>query len=170
MSSRAKKKQIRRDLMSKQKEDVIKSLQPYEAEMILEELPEDTKVKMLQKISYEQMLYSGPIPPPDEMSKYNEVIPNGSDRIMSMAEKQSDHRQKLELSVVKAKNRDSRLGVIFAGLIGLLGLYLGSEIIMNGQTIVGSIFAGSPLLAMVGLYLRGTNLDRQDLEQKRIND
>ena len=170
MPSRSKKKQIAKNINLKEKEALIKSLQPNDAEMLLDELPEDTKVQMIERISYEQMLYSGPIPPAEEMAKYNQVIPNGGDRIMAMAEKQSEHRQSLEKSVVKSKNRDSLLGVIFAGAIGITGLILGYFLITNGHKITGTLFAGTPLATLVGLYLRGTNLDKEDLQQKSIND
>ena len=170
MPSRSKRKQIHRELVSKEKEDVIKSLEPKDAEMILEELPDETRVQMLQHISYEQMMYSGPIPPASEMAEYNNVIPNGGDRIMKMAENQSEHRQHIEKLVINSKNRDSLLGVIFGGVIGVLGIVLGFFLIQSGHKFAGSAFAGGPLVALVSLYLRGTYLDQKDLEEKRKND
>ena len=40
--------------------------------------------------------FSGPIPPPDLLEKYNNIIPNGADRILAMAEQQQAHRQFME--------------------------------------------------------------------------
>ena len=170
MPSRPKKKQMHRAEVAQEKENVLQSLQPEEAEMILEELTDETRTAVLRKVSVEQMSYSGPIPPPSEMAKYNDVIPNGADRIMTMAENQSNHRQSLESSVVKAKNIDSRLGVMFAGSIGLVSLVLAYLLIKEGKTVAGFVFGGTPLGTLVGVYLRGTHLDKQDLEEKRKND
>jgi uncharacterized membrane protein len=44
--------------------------------------------------------FSGPLPPPEILTKYNEAIPNGAERIMAMAERQAAHRQNIELRVV----------------------------------------------------------------------
>nr|DAR22085.1 MAG TPA: putative membrane protein [Caudoviricetes sp.] len=43
-----------------------------------------------------QQHFSGPIPPPEILSGYEQIHPGFADRIISMAEKQSAHRQGLE--------------------------------------------------------------------------
>ena len=40
--------------------------------------------------------FSGPIPPPNIIKGYEEVLPGSADRILAMAEKQSNHRQEME--------------------------------------------------------------------------
>lgn len=62
---------------------------------------------MLLARRVESMSYSGPIPHPMLLKEFNDVIPNGADRIMAMAEKQSEHRINIEDKVVNANNRDS---------------------------------------------------------------
>ena len=39
---------------------------------------------------------SGPIPPPSMMEQYEGTLPGSADRILKMAENQSEHRQSLE--------------------------------------------------------------------------
>lgn len=57
---------------------------------IIEELPEEKKAEFgLRMISFSRT-HSGPLPPAEDMEKYNKVIPNGADRIMIMAEKNND--------------------------------------------------------------------------------
>jgi uncharacterized membrane protein len=51
---------------------------------------------MRKLVRTEAALFSGPIPPPDLLERYNQIIPEGADRILKMAEKQSAHRQKIE--------------------------------------------------------------------------
>lgn len=138
--------------------------------MILEELPEETRIQMLQRVSYEQMMYSGPIPPASEMAEYNKVILNGADRIMRMAENQSEHRQKLETTVVNANNRDSRLGVWFAGIIGIIGVVGAMVLAYFDKPVMSVILGGGTLATLVGVYLKGTNLDKQDLKDKSKHD
>ena len=45
-------------------------------------------------------MWAGPIPPPELLAEYDQVIPNGAERILSMAEKQSDHRMRMEAAEV----------------------------------------------------------------------
>ena len=40
--------------------------------------------------------FSGPIPPPNIIEGYEKIVPGSADRIISMAERQSEHRQKME--------------------------------------------------------------------------
>ena len=39
---------------------------------------------------------SGPLPPPEMLAQYEEILPGAAERILSMAERQAEHRQKLE--------------------------------------------------------------------------
>ena len=39
---------------------------------------------------------SGPLPPAEEMEAYNRLIPDGGNRVLTMAEKQLDHRIEIE--------------------------------------------------------------------------
>lgn len=39
-----------------------------------------------------QMEFSGPLPPPQILGQYDEVLPGAAERILRMAEKQQDHR------------------------------------------------------------------------------
>jgi hypothetical protein len=42
----------------------------------------------------------GPLPDPETLTEYSAIIPEGAERIMRMAEKQLDHRMKMENKVV----------------------------------------------------------------------
>jgi uncharacterized membrane protein len=49
--------------------------------------------------------HAGPLPNPETLAQYNDIIPDGADRIMKMAEGQASHRQKLEEYVIKTNSR-----------------------------------------------------------------
>ena len=56
------------------------------------------------------VVHSGPIPPAEELSRYDQVIPNGADRIMAMAEAQSKHRMEMEALVLTSQQQQSARG------------------------------------------------------------
>ena len=169
MSSKNKKKPTLAD----KKQNSIAKIKPSEVDEFIEALPDDTRDALVERaievrqVQLEQYSYSGPIPHPELLRRFDEVIPNGADRIMTMSENQSAHRQEIEKAVVKANNRDSLLGIIFAGLIGLFGLIIGGFLILKGKEISGGLFAGGTLASLVGLYLKGTSIGSRDLEEKR---
>lgn len=88
---------------------------PQEPEIIEKEAAAVGKVVM-QAIKEE---FSGPIPPPDIIEKYERIIPGSADRIITMAEKQAAHRQAMEKKMIESESRDGLLGIIFAFLLGI---------------------------------------------------
>src|ERR1022692_1359972 len=71
-----------------------------------------------------QRSFSGPIPPPELLERYNQALPGTAERIIAMAESQHDHRQQLELKVVNAnvaaQTRGTYLGFVVA-MTAILG-------------------------------------------------
>ena len=45
--------------------------------------------------------WSGPLPSPDALERYNAVLPNAAERIMIMAEKEMEHRHQREIETMK---------------------------------------------------------------------
>src|ERR1035438_8495401 len=62
-----------------------------------------------RKLVQATMQFSGPLPPPGILAQYNDVCPNGAERIIAMAEKQQEHSQELERSVVH-RSEERRVG------------------------------------------------------------
>ena len=62
--------------------------------------------------------FSGPLPPPEALARYNEVIPGGAERILAMAERQSAHRELLEAEVVSANVSSQKMGSLFYFVFG----------------------------------------------------
>lgn len=103
---------------SKEKQTAIEELADDDKnrELIEEAVENETKKVIAEVIQGE---FSGPIPPPSIIEGYERVLPGSADRIITMAEKQSEHRQKMEEKMISAESRDSLLGVIFAFLLGV---------------------------------------------------
>ena len=81
------------------KKDEIKEAFPKELETILQGIPEKKQKevrRVFKRILIHQSSFSGPIPPPDILKGYNDVVKDGAERIIAMAEKQSNHRMILE--------------------------------------------------------------------------
>ena len=44
--------------------------------------------------------FSGPLPPPDVLEKYNQVAPEAANRIIAMAEQETGHRRDMERMII----------------------------------------------------------------------
>lgn len=78
------------------------------------------------------MTHSGYLPDPLSLSAYDELIPNGADRIMKMAEKQQEHRMKIESTAIGRQTFQSSIGQFFGFFMGLAGIGSGTFLAYNG--------------------------------------
>lgn len=119
-------------------------------------------------ITYQQStsVYSGPIPSPDMLDAYNSIMPNGADRIMKMAESQSNHRIKLEAMTVVSQNKQGERGQVFA-LISVVALIVaGIWATSMSQTAVAITIFGTTVLGMGGVFAYGKYAMRRSLTKK----
>jgi uncharacterized membrane protein len=110
--------------------------------------------------------FSGPLPHPDILSRYDSVHPGAAKIILDAFQNQGQHRQQLESIVVRQGSRDSLLGLIFAFIIGMTVICGGIYCINNGHEISGAIVSGSGLTGLVGTFIYGSRERRQERESR----
>ncbi|MFC3107427.1 DUF2335 domain-containing protein [Undibacterium arcticum] len=66
--------------------------------------------------------WSGPLPPPAALDQFNQIIPNGAERIMRMVEQEQAHRIEYESSALKATIRDTLRGHWIGAAISLAAI------------------------------------------------
>ena len=134
---------------------------------VLEGLPPE-KAKELQifltQISSSH--YRGPIPPASELIAYNQAIPNGAERILSMAEKQSTHRMELEKTAVDRQTTQNGRGQIFGLVMGLVGIGSAVWLAMNGHDTVAGIFGTTTIGGLVYVFVIGKKAQKENLKEK----
>lgn len=118
-------------------------------------------------ISHAEMTYSGPLPLPQHLEKYEDVCPGAADRIIAMAENQAKHRQEIEKDAVRTSGRNSTLGVWMGGAVALSSIACGAHIIESGYELSGYITMFVPLSALVGVFIYGKRANRKELIEKQ---
>lgn len=115
--------------------------------------------------------FSGPIPHPEIIKGYEKVLPGSADRIISMAENQSKHRQDLEKMMVRAEVRDSLLGILFAFALGLSCIAASIVIVVTVPETAGAI--ASALFGITGIgsiivtFIKSTRSNRGTNENEK---
>jgi uncharacterized membrane protein len=152
----------------------LAKLIPEEVRLILDDLPDEKRqviIKSLVKVSFSSSstssTFSGPIPPPELLAGYNNVLTNGAERIVSMAEKQSNHRMQLENYIVKEELRQSEKGQNYGFVIAIAGLLLASGSAILGYETFAGIFVTTGIVGLVTVFVIGKKAQNQDIEDKK---
>lgn len=113
-------------------------------------------------VSTARYQHSGPIPDPMTLERYEQVLPGSAERILKMAEGQSEHRKDLERIVIESRSRDSLLGIIAAFILALVTIGAGTTIIIKGFVWSGTIIGSTGLVGLVGVFIYGTSSARKE--------
>jgi len=134
---------------------------------LLNQVPDADKGSVIAAMCTTLKIHQGPLPDPETLRLYNEIIPNGADRVMIMTEKQSNHRISIEEKVITGQLKESKLGQIFGLIIGLTAIICGTICILFGQPISGTIIGGIGLTSLVSAFIIGKAMQKRDLEKKQ---
>lgn len=118
---------------------------------MLERLLERPEIKaVIRKESF-----SGPLPPPQVLAGYDDVVAGAAERILAMAEKEQLHRHEMDstalLGEINNDKRGQRFGLGIAVLFGVIALVLG----LSGKQWLGGIIATVDLVALVMVFVLG---------------
>jgi uncharacterized membrane protein len=94
--------------------------------------------------------WQGPLPPPESLSQFDTIIPNGAERIMAMVEAEQVHRINYETIHLNALASDTRRGHWLGAAISILGM-LGSAATayIGADWRVSVALVGVPILGIV---------------------
>lgn len=123
----------------------------------------------LQNVTVSQELFAGPLPHPDILRGYNEIVPGAAKMILDKFEAQTDHRRKLEGRVVTANIWQAFVGQLFAFVILLALIGSGSFLIYKGRDIGGLVSIVSAICGAIVVFIKGRSAKATDLQTKRGN-
>lgn len=100
-----------------------------------------------------QEVFSGPLPHPSILEKYEQVVPGAAERIFKSFENQTEHRHKIEKSVIKTQNRLSIVGLVFGFIIAMTTIIGGIYTVLKDRPLLGGALSFSGLAILVGAFL-----------------
>jgi uncharacterized membrane protein len=127
--------------------------------------PNDTKLTQAQITT--SVSFSGPLPHPEFLARYNDVVPNGAERIMKMAEDQQGHRMSIEKTVIEGNVKSERRGQWMGLTVSVLVLCFGSFLAYSGHQITGGVFVTVDIIGLASVFVIGKRAQSQELARKR---
>jgi uncharacterized membrane protein len=110
--------------------------------------------------------FSGPLPHPDHLERYGQIVNNGAERIFKMAESQMEHRMSMEKSLVQSDIHRSDRGLLYGFIIALVVTAGGVCITLLDKSIVGFITLLTPLCTIVGLFIYNRRAQQKENEEE----
>lgn len=135
------------------------------------------QVSIQQQMVAEQ--FQGPIPPPSLLEGYENLLPGSADRILAMAEKETDHRQNMEKKALGAEIQglgyeasDTKRGQIFGLIIGVTAIISGTYAAVNGAQWAGSFIGAGGVIGLVPAFIVGRKspLTNHEIEQEQTKE
>ena len=147
--------------------DVVREVAPEALNKIPKDKKEILAGLVIEKTTHIRSVRSAPLPEPSELAVYNQIIPNGADRIMKMAEAQTAHRIEIEKTVIYSQKNQAFRGQVFGLIVGLGGLSLATFAAMNGHDWFGGAVGSGTLVSLVYVFVQSREKQEADLGDKR---
>lgn len=122
-------------------------------------MPEDQDEKHDVTLSREVRRYSGPIPPAEEIARYEEVLPGSADRLLSMAERE-------QTDIVSFRNK-VLVATTIVTVITILAIVL--ILALNADALVVAALALAQALPPVTNFLRGNTDNRLARQEQELD-
>lgn len=108
-----------------------------------------------QAVEYTRSIafFSGPLPPPTTLKQYSEVVPTAGERILAMAERQAEHRQRVEREKARQAARLELRGQAYGFVLALVALLGGMLLLYFDKPVLGAAAAIGSIATLAGLFV-----------------
>jgi uncharacterized membrane protein len=99
--------------------------------------------------------FGGPLPHPEVLRQYDEIVPGAANRILLMAEQQEQHRHSLEKTVVEGGDRRAWWGLWIGALVFTLFLGVSAALVFAGHGLPGVALGAIDIGGVVSAFVIG---------------
>lgn len=116
----------------------------------------DAKESKAPQKSSVALKWEGPLPPPQVLARYDDVVQNGAERVFRQFEAEAELQREMNRASLRAQIRDLMIGKIFALIfaMGMIGAVFYS--INQGYPTLAGILGGSVLGSVVWAFVSVT--------------
>lgn len=143
--------------------------QPEPVEGVLEELDGAAHPDQLPLNLQVTRAMSGPLPSPELLAQYDQVMPGLAERIVSMAEREQVHRHTIDHLEVEQPHRLARTGQRLAFGVTAMVLAVATVLAILGHATVAAIIAGLDVVTLAGLFLYSQKSGYEPLSEADVS-
>lgn len=111
-------------------------------------------------------LYVGPLPPPEMMREYEDILPGASERIFVQFEEQGRHRRRIEADRLQTAKWQSLLATVTGTVIAILALWIGREFVREGESAWAFALVVLTITMLCGVFVIGKYLTKVELHMR----
>lgn len=131
---------------------------------LIQYIPEEKRGEFIREIVLQVERYSGIIPHPSIVGRWERIMPGSAERILSLSEKHQDHRMEIERTMFGVFVKREQLGMWFYFILALVMIIGGIIIILSGYSTVGLVALAAPVATLAGSFLYSHRNSRQERE------
>ena len=133
--------------------------------------PENSQLeqKKTTLVAKTTQVWSAPLPPPDALERYNQIVPGAAGEILEMAKRIQKHRIEIEnrthteaFVVHKTDQKQRGLALWFAFILAGLGLVIAAGLAYQGKLIAAGIFGAFGLTVIISKFLLRSDRKREE--------
>jgi uncharacterized membrane protein len=130
------------------------------------ERAQEREIHVAQFYAAQLSYWSGPTPSPEVLRQYEEILPGAADRIISMAERQSEHRQQLETTALGNGHERALFGAKLGFTLGAMAIAGGLWLATHGQELGGYAVMLATVTGLAGVFVYGRSSTKKELAEK----
>jgi uncharacterized membrane protein len=128
--------------------------------------PEESRKAEIIQAAIAISRFSGPLPPPEALAQYEQILTGSANRIIRMAEQQATHRQGIEAISIGSNATVQKWGLACAFVIAMTAIGGGIWLSSKGMSGTGLTSIISALVALVGVFVYGKSGQKKELAKK----
>lgn len=145
-----------------------KSLTPSSSDLIHDSSSKDSvRNETVAHLKAYQQTWSGPLPSPQTLKEYNQVIPNMAERILDSFESQTKHRIQIEKEIVFSRSENMKKGQLFAFIIAMCLIILSLYCVYVSAYWLAGTICGTTITAYASAFIYGQHTQKEERKQKR---
>lgn len=118
------------------------------------------------EVVFARSSFSGPMPPPDLVAQYEELLPGAAKFFFSTLDRQTSHRLTIEARVIEANISHEKIGMWLAFLLAFLMIACGTFLIYADKDPQGLALIGGTLVTLCGVFVYSRSQERREVKEK----
>lgn len=133
---------------------------------VFDGIPKAKRQEVAKAVVSITKVHSGPLPPAELLQEYENIYPGSAKIIFDTFVKQSNHRIKMEDTVITSQQKQAQRGQVFALSVALSFLVVSAACVILGHEVSGSIIGTVDVLGIVAVFITGKFYQKSDLNNK----